>query len=177
MSASATHAARTRTGSGSVSRRTNATPAPVGGVGGNQVGGGATVAGSVAKHHVHLLGLIQPHRDPIGEQVADRHDLLARVLERGDHAVADRPALGRQRRQRRLDPLTGDLVGVVGSQERDLIDQHHHERMLDGGGVVTLAPGQHRGACPHVGDSVSSIATMAPGSAAYRPYLSKMARP
>jgi len=47
------------------------------------------------------------------------------VLERGDHAVADRPSLSRQRRQRRLDPLTGDLAGVVGSQERDLIDQHH----------------------------------------------------
>jgi len=64
------------------------------GVGGDPVGQCAAVAGAVAEHHVHLFGFVQAHGDPVGEQVADRHDLFARVLQRSHHAVADRPALG-----------------------------------------------------------------------------------
>ena len=111
MSASETQAARTRTGSGSDSSRTNATPAPISRVGRDQLGGGASVAGSVAEDHVDLLGLVQPHGDPVGEQVADGHDFLARVLQRGDHAVPDGAALGGEGGQVGLDPLPQCLSG------------------------------------------------------------------
>ena len=94
MSASETHPARTRTGSGSDFQPDERHPGAGRRVGRDQFAGGAAVAGTVAEHHVHLLGFIQPHRDPVGEQVADGQHLLARVLQRGDHAVADRPALG-----------------------------------------------------------------------------------
>jgi hypothetical protein len=33
--------------------------------------GRAAVPGAVAEHHVDLLGFIQPHGDPVGEQVPD----------------------------------------------------------------------------------------------------------
>ncbi len=59
MSSSDTHAARTRTGSGSVSSRTNATPAPV--TGSQEIR--SAVAGAVAEHHDHLLGLVCRHAE------------------------------------------------------------------------------------------------------------------
>ena len=129
MSASQTQAARIRTGSGYASSRTT-TPAPIAGDGGDLVGQGAAVPGAVAEHHVHLLGLIEPHGDPGGEQVPEGDHVLARVLQRGDHAVADRPALGGQGRQRGLGPFAQVAVGLVGGQERELVDQHHDEREL-----------------------------------------------
>ena len=64
------------------------------GVGADLVGRRAAVAGAVAEHHVGLLGLIEPHSYPAGEQVPDRQHVLARVLECPDDAVADRAALG-----------------------------------------------------------------------------------
>ena len=100
-------------------------------VGGDQLAGSAAVPGAVAEHHVHLLRLIEPHRDPVREQVPDGQHVLARVLQRGDHAVAHRPALGGQGGQRGHDPVLELAVGLVGGQERDLIDQHHGERVLE----------------------------------------------
>jgi hypothetical protein len=97
-------------------------------------------------------GLVQPHRDPVREQVPDRHDLLARVLQRGHHAVAHRPALRRERGQGGLDPLAQLLVGLVGGQERHLVHHDHHEREFDRRGVVALLSGQLRGPGPHISD-------------------------
>jgi hypothetical protein len=54
----------------------------------DQVGQGAAVAGAVAQDHVDLLGFVQAHGDPVGEQVADRQDLLARVLQCRHHRIA-----------------------------------------------------------------------------------------
>ena len=119
---------------------------------GDQLAGRAAVPGAVAEHHVHLLGFIEPHRDPVREQVPDGQHVLARVLQRGHHAVADRPALGGQGGQRGHDPVLEVAVGLVGGQERDLIDQHHGERVLAGRGVVALPSGEPGSAVLHVGD-------------------------
>jgi hypothetical protein len=69
MSSSETQAARTRTRSRPVPRRTNATLAPAAVSLGDEVGGGAAVAGAVAEPHVDLLGFIQPRRDPAGNRL------------------------------------------------------------------------------------------------------------
>ena len=126
-------------------------PGADGGVGGDQFAGRAAIAGAVAEHHVHLLGLIQPHRDPVREQVPDTQHVLARVLQRGHHAVADRPALRRQGGQRGHDPLAELAVPLVGGQERDLIDQHHHERVIHGRDMIAALPGEPGRPALHVG--------------------------
>ena len=107
-----------------------------------------------------------------------RHHLLARVLQRGHHAVADRPALGRERGERGLDPLSQLPVGLVGGQERHLIHQHHHERELGCRRVVTLLPGQLGGPGLHIchrgfehGDDRGRLERRS------SPQVSKMARP
>ena len=112
------------------------------GVGGDQLAGRPAVVGAVAEQHVGLPGLIQPHRDPVREQVPDRQHVLARVLQRGHHAVPDRPALRGQGGEGGHDPLPEFAVRLVGGQERDLIDQHHHERVLHGRDVVAAFPGE-----------------------------------
>ena len=119
-------------------------PGAGGGVGGDQLAGRAAVPGAVAEHHVHLLGFIEPHGDPVGEQVPDGQHVLARVLQGSDHAVADRAALGGEGGQGGHDPLAELAVGLVGGQERDLIDQDHGERVLPGRGVVSLPSGERR---------------------------------
>jgi hypothetical protein len=69
-----------------------------------------------------LLGFVQPHGDPVGEQVPDAQHVLARILQRSDHAVADRATLRGERGQGVHDSLAHLAVGLVGGQERDLID-------------------------------------------------------
>ena len=139
---------------------------------GDEVGVGAAVAGSVAEDHVDLVGFV-------GAAWAMRSGNRLRMdmtSLRGSCSAATtqyptarpwvvrvaRAALTRSRRV---------LVGVVGGQERHLIDQEHHcERMLRRRGVVALFPGQDPGAGLHVGDrACSSMAAMAWGSASYRP--------
>ena len=66
---------------------------------------GAPVAGAVAEDHVHLLRLGQPQPDAGREQVPERQHVLTRVLQRGDHVHADRPALGQQQAEGGLDPV------------------------------------------------------------------------
>ena len=151
MSSSETNAARTRTGSGSASSRTIADARAGRRVGGDLVAQRAAVACAVAEHQVGLGGLVQPQRDLVGEQVADVQDFLARVLQRGDDAVADRAALSGQGGQRGQDALAELAVGLVGGQERDLIDQDHDERVRGGRGVVALAAGEPGGPFLHRG--------------------------
>ena len=117
-------------------------PAPSSGIRGDVVGQRAAIPCAVAEDHVHLLGLVQPERDLVGEQVADVHDLFARVLERGQDADPDRPALGGERGQRGGDAQLEALVGLVGGQERDLVDHDQDERVIDGGGVGALESGE-----------------------------------
>ena len=126
-------------------------PGARGRVGGDVLAQRAAVVGAVAEHQVHLRRLVQPQRDLVGEQVADVQDLFARVLQRGDDAVADRPALRRQRGQRGEDAFLELAVGLVGGQERHLIDQHHHERVRRVGCVVALPPGEPGRSGLHVG--------------------------
>jgi len=43
---------------------------------------------------------------------------------------------------------------VVGGQERHLIHEDHHERVLRAGGVLAVAPGELGGPVLHIHDSV-----------------------
>ena len=178
MSSSETNAARTRTGSGSASSRTIADARAGRGVGGDLVAERAAVAGAVAEHHVGLGGLIEAQGDLVGEQVADVQDFLARVLQRGDDAVADGAALGGEGGQRGEGAFFEFAVGLVGGQERDLVDQDHDERVLGRRGVVALASRRTgRPASCMSATAASSRSAMSAGSAAYRPYRSNSARP
>jgi hypothetical protein len=89
---------------------------------------GAAVPSAVAEHHVDLVGFIQPHRDPGGEQVPQVDHFFARVLQGADHADADRPALAGEGGDRGLSPFAEVAFGLVGGQERQLIDHHDQER-------------------------------------------------
>ena len=120
-------------------------------VGGDLVAQRAAVAGAVAEHQVDLGRLVEAQRDLVGEQVADVEHFLARVLQRGDDAVADRAALGGERGERGEGALAELAVGLVGGQERDLVDQDHDERVLGGRGVVALAAGEPGGPVLHRG--------------------------
>ncbi|MGO9141656.1 MAG: phosphotransferase [Streptosporangiaceae bacterium] len=64
----------------------------------------------------------------------------------------DRAALGRQGGERGLDPLAEGLVGEVGGEERDIVHDDRHERVLGRGGVVALLAAQGVGAGLHDGD-------------------------
>jgi hypothetical protein len=62
-----------------------------------------TSARQIAEPHKPVLDVedkIRGAPDNVGKQVADVQDFLARVLQRGDDAVADRPALRREGGQR-----------------------------------------------------------------------------
>jgi hypothetical protein len=50
---------------------------PSAGSGEDQLAGRAAVPGAVAEHHIHLLGFIEPHGDPVGERVPDGQHVLA----------------------------------------------------------------------------------------------------
>src|SRR5882724_6013046 len=121
MSSSETNAARTRTGSGAASSRDigNARAGP--GIGRDLVAERATVSRAVAEHHVHLRRLVQPQGELVGEQVPNVQNLFARILERGDDAVAHGAALCRQRGQGGEDAFPELSVGLVGGQEGDLV--------------------------------------------------------
>ena len=77
----------------------------------------------VAEHRVHLFRFIQPHGEPVGEQVPDRQHVLAGVLQRSNDGVADCPPLGGEGGSGVHDPLAQLAVVLAGGQERDLIDQ------------------------------------------------------
>ena len=101
-----------------------------------------------------MLGLIEAHGDPVREQVAQGHDLLTRVLQRGHHAEPDRAALGGQGGEGGFDPVPELLVGLVGGQEGDLIDQDHDQRVRGCRRVLAAGPGVGGGAGLHLGDRV-----------------------
>ena len=92
------------------------------------VGEGAAVAGAVAEHHVDLVGFVQPHGDPGGEQVPQVDHVLARVLQRPDHAHADGAALAGEGGDGGFGAFAEVAFGLVGGQERQLIDDHDQER-------------------------------------------------
>ena len=77
---------------------------------------GASVVAAGAEHHVGLVGLVQPERDPGREQPPHRHHFLAGVLAGADHDDTDGAALGQQQVQRGLDPLLGLPVHHIGGQ-------------------------------------------------------------
>jgi hypothetical protein len=68
---------------------------------------------AVAEDHVDLFGLIQPHRDLEGEQVAAVEDLLAGVLNLPDHTDSGGAALGQDGLQRRVGSLAQPGVRLV----------------------------------------------------------------
>ncbi|OPG13840.1 hypothetical protein B1L11_06315 [Microbispora sp. GKU 823] len=113
------------------------------------IGECSPVACAVAEDHVHLLGLVEQECDLDGEQVADVHDLLAGVLECGHDADADRAALGGEDGERGDGPGAEQLVGLVGDQERHLVDEHQGERVGCGGGVRALEAGESVGPLLH----------------------------
>ena len=75
---------------------------------------GTPVAGSLAEDQGDVIAFGEPQRDPRGEQVPHRQDLLTRVLHRIDHTHPDRAALGEQQRQRGSDPPFRVPVNHVG---------------------------------------------------------------
>jgi hypothetical protein len=101
-----------------------------------------------------LVGLIQPQRDAGREQVAEADHVLARVLQRADDADADRPTLAGQRGYRCLSALTLVTIGLVGGEERELVDEHDEERKLQGRRESAGRPGELGGPVVHLGHGV-----------------------
>ncbi len=92
MSASVTQPARTRAGSFSPSHHTHPIPGVV------ERDAGAvrpSLAGAAAEYEVGLFGLDEGEGDAGGEQVPERQNFLAGVLQGGDDHDAHGPALGR----------------------------------------------------------------------------------
>ena len=96
------------------------------------------------------------------------YHVLARILQRPDHAHPHRPALAGQRRDGRLSPLAQVAFGLVGGQERQLIDQHDDERVPgrggEGAGEAADCPAR---SCISA-TAASSSSTMAAAWQAYR---------
>ncbi|OLT10142.1 hypothetical protein BJF78_29215 [Pseudonocardia sp. CNS-139] len=84
--------------------------------------------GAVAEHHVDLFGLVEPHGDLDREQMPEVDHRLARVLHRADHAHTERTALACERLQRHLRAGLEPLVGLVGDDVGQLVDDQEHER-------------------------------------------------